>query len=151
VRPGGRRSRRRLGWLSRLTSKDRRGPSVGWLVALAFVAQLLAPGVQCHPLSASAQEFGETRVDIAAAASAKAPCHSAPTHGPAHPAHAPCGGDDCCPTCQLEDFAVIPPSAMADIAFARLPSETVAAPARLGALVRPPAFSGRPRGPPVLI
>jgi hypothetical protein len=115
-----------------------------WLIALAFLTQLLVPAGHC-PVRQS--------VDLAAfgVATPTVPC---PHHGDGRNDHGqgPCHNDYCCHCCQLvHAAAVLAPSGTVQAIYAPLLSETVAAPETLGSLIRPAAFAGQPRAPPVLI
>jgi hypothetical protein len=150
---GGLRSPRQSGCLSRRPFKGWRSAPGRWLIALAFLTQLLVPAGHC-PVRQSVEASAHLAASSFGVATPTVPCprHGAKADGRNDDGQGPCHKDCCCPCCQLvHAAAVIAPSGTAQAIYASLLSETVAAPETLGSFIRPAAFAGQPRAPPVLI
>jgi hypothetical protein len=156
VQTGGLQSLRQSGCLARRPFKGWRSALGRWLIALAFLIQLLVPAGHCHSPDLSVRQSVGASGDLAASSfgTPTVPCprHGAKADGRNDHGPGPCHNDCCCPCCQLvHAAAVIAPSGTAQAIYAPLLSETVAAPETLASLIRPAAFAGQPRAPPILI
>ena len=153
MQTGGLQSTRQSGCLARKPFKGWRSALGRWLIALAFLTQLVVPAGHCH-VRQSVEASGDVAASSFGVATSTVPCphHGAKADGRNDHGPGPCHNDCCCPCCQLvQAAAVIAPSGTAQVIYAPLLSETVAAPETLGSLIRPAAFAGQPRAPPILI